>query len=244
MRYYNKLLILAILASTFNGCNSSSTTDETTTQPTTVESKSLEPSGWYMRVIVQATDENDKVYIHNSAGVFGELDESLDGLDKHDIPAKGSAVLQVRFVNDNLDNTQGYYSDYRSYDNNKTKESWDIVVINDDSNVDLSNAPIQLEIEAQKDIYRKANGLYTETPSPDKTKLDNLKIIDLDNQVVYSYNDLKNANLSMDGKKERKFRLILGNIKQDDKVSFETKNILTKSYKIQTPTKGFGLPPE
>jgi len=243
MRYYNKLLILAMIASIFNGCNSSSSTDDTTTQPTTIESKSLEPSGWYMRVTVEATTDDGKVYIHNNAGVFGELDESSDGLDKHDVPAKGTAIIQARFLNNELDSTTEYYSDYRSYDQNTTHKSWDIVIINDDNNIDLSDASIKIDIENIKDIYR-INDIYKEVSSLDTTKRDSLKIIDLDNQTVYAYNELKDAKLSMEGKHQRKFRIILGEIEKDDMNTFKMIEHINKSYKVTSFEKGFGLPPQ
>jgi len=246
MRYYNKLLILAIIVSVFNGCSSSSSTDDKTTQPTTIESKSLEPSGWYMRVIVQATDENGKTYIHNSAGVFGELDESLDTLDKHDIPSQGKAILQVRFINSDFNNSKQYYSDYRKYNNDTYIGTWDIIVINSDKDTNLSNASLVLDIENIKNIYRKENQRYEEVISDDTTLRDSLHIIDIDNQQVYSYDELKNANLDMDNKNLRKFRIVLGKVTQDDMKSFvvkSMKSLYNAKVVIHTSDK-FGLPPQ
>jgi len=252
MKYYNKLLMVATIAGMISGCSTSSTTDSSTneesTTPTqevpTVVNKSLPAVGWYMRVTVEATtDDGNKVYIHNNAGVFGELDESSDGLDKHDVPAKGTAIIQARFVNDELDSTTEYYSDYRSYDQNTTHKSWDIVIINDDNNIDLSDASIKINIENIKDIYR-INDIYKEVSSLDTTKRDSLKIIDLDNQTVYTYNELKDAKLSMEGKHQRKFRIILGEIEKDDMNTFKMIEHINKSYKVTSFEKGFGLPPQ
>jgi len=235
MRYYNKLLILAMLAGLGTGCTPTDN-QESDSQ------KTLPQVGWYMRIVSNATTSQGKVYTHNTAGVFGELDESIDGLDRHDVPAKGSAILQVRLVNDDLDSTQEYYSDYRSYDQNDTKQSWDFMVINNDNSVDLSNASLNLDIQNLKQLY-KSNGRYTEVSANDTKKRDSIKLIDLDNQTVYSYTDLKTANLHMDGKHIRKFRLVLGEVTQDDMQVFVSK-IQIKPYKLQTFTDGFGLPPE
>jgi len=272
MRYYNKLLILAIVMGTLSGCSTSSSTDTSTsttdevilstdtntsaTDDTTTDTndsiqtqkdaKSINPSGWYMRVVAKATDDNDKVYTHNSAGVFGELDESSDSLDRHDIPAKGSAILQVRFINPNLDKDTQYYSDYHSYKQDTTKESWGIVIINDDSNIDLSDAKLNLDIQNLKNIY-KINGKYKEVTSLDTTKRDSLNIVDIDNQKVYTYQELINTDLSMDDKHSREFRVVLGDVTQEDMESWTTTDTqakLVKQFKVVNSTKGFGQPPE
>jgi hypothetical protein len=240
MKYYNKLLILAILAGLSSGCNPTSNKTYTE-QPKT--HKSLPTVGWYMRTTVQAIADNGKTYRHNDAGVFGELDESSDGLDKHDIPTKGNAIIQIRFINNNLDSHQTYYSDYRHYDQNDTKKSWDFIVINDDNHIDLSNASIKLNIQNIKKIYRQPNNKYSESSTTDTTKRDSISIIDLDNQTVYKYANLKNANLNMDGKHIRKFRLVLGKITQNDMQTFKL-NTQMKPYKLQSFADGFGLPPE
>ena len=69
-----------------------------------------------MKTNVSATDPATSiVYSHKTAGVFGELDGSVEGKDRHDIPGFGSAIFQVVFVQTTWGNENGnYFSDYRA----------------------------------------------------------------------------------------------------------------------------------
>jgi len=252
MRYFNKWLMLSVISGIVIGCNSSNiTTTETNNNDndngnsdTQTQQSIQQPVGWYMRVTVQSTDNNGKTYLHNTAGVFGELDESIDGLDKHDVIGAGRAILQVRFVNSDFNNTGQYFSDYRQYNGSiSSQRSWNVVVINSDKSVDLSNAPIKLDIQNLKNIFRE-NNRYKEITSSSSDIRDSLHIIDLDNQTTYSYADLQNANLSMDDKHLRKFRIVLGEVTENDMDTFSTNSIspIYTTNSINSSDK-FGTPP-
>ena len=259
--YKYKILTALISASLLAGCggggttssypgndtnNSTSGDDTNDTQPVTPPKPKL--SGWYLRTVAKATKEG-VVYIHKTAGVFGELEESSDTLDKHDIPALEQATLQVRFINKQLDPDKKYFSDYRHYDASTSetrKLTWSFIVENSNSLIDLSDASLQISVEDLRDIYKPVDNFnYIEKISPNQQKRDKLTLIDLDNNESYSYNDLQNISLNMDGKHIRQFRWVLGDIDNDDFTPIYSNKKL-KSQKIiqksQNQSK-FGVPP-
>jgi len=248
-----KLLGTVLLIGIMVGCDSTSiespdtTTDTVAPVTTEVVTKKVEPSGWYMRTVVSAVSEDGTVYSHNTAGVFGELDESADGLDRHDVPSSGSAIIQVRFINDQFDGGEEYYSDYREYNaSSLKKQTWTFLVVNEIV-VDLSNASLQIGVEALKNVYRKSDNTYYEMTSTDQGKRDSLVLIDLDNNRTYKYDELKNANLSMDGKNTRQFRWVLnGEVETLDTIPLNLSKYQKPFMKriITSSSNKFGLPPE
>ena len=178
-------------------------------------------AGWYMRTRVAATAEDGTVYEHNSAGVFGELLQSRNGKDRHDIPAYGPATLQVVFPHYNWKkgNAGDYWSDYRKY-NKKRKNRrrvWTFLIRNQKS-VDLSNADIQIKLDDAKMIdFRRVKGNvhYTERGTNPKMK-NRFTLVDVDNHQTYSVDELSYANLSMDGKHTRTFRWVRGPVRPRD----------------------------
>ncbi len=253
MKRKARLLGTALLIGIMTGCDSTSvespdtTTDTIAPVTTEVVTKKVEPSGWYMRTVVSAVSEDGTVYSHNTAGVFGELDESTDGLDRHDVPSSGSAIIQVRFINDQFDEGEEYYSDYREYNaSSSKKQTWTFLVVNEIEE-DLSSARLQIGVEALKNVYRKSDNTYYETTSTDQSKRDSLVLIDLDNNRTYKYEELKNADLSMDGKNTRQFRWVLnGEVDTLDTTPVNlTKYQQPFKKKIYTSsTDKFGLPPQ
>jgi len=75
-------------------------------------------------------------------------------------------------------------------------------------------------------------------------------LVDVDNQIVYNYEELKTAQLNMDGLHTRTFRWVLGEVSQEDYAPLITStsfgkqlSLLTKRAKSLSSSK-FGLPPQ
>ncbi|SFV90144.1 hypothetical protein MNB_SV-4-1260 [hydrothermal vent metagenome] len=212
--------------------------------------------GWYMRTVASAT-LNEKRYVHKTAGIFGELNDSKDGKDKHDITAFSKATLYVVFPKVQEDETlKNFFSDYHYYDPNdqynSKRQVWTFQVKNE-RGADLSNASITLRVEGPYKVYRKKEGIgYTEVAVKDNEMLSRLSLIDLDNKKVYTYSELENADLKMDGKKVRTFRWVLGSVLSEHLESFQVQEIASRelierrdslqSVSAKSSSK-FGLPP-
>jgi hypothetical protein len=235
----NNVLIASILTvGLMYGCQSNSAPD------TDIPVSKIKKDGWYARATVTAITPDSKIYKHTTAGVFGELKDSNDAQDRHDIEAMNSGVVQILFVNEDIEADKKYYSDYRELNDTK-KESWTLVVSNI-SGEDISDADIKLDISSIYDVFTQ-NNRYVEKVSDDQSKLQKMTLVDLDNNQTYSIDELKDANLNMDGKKERYFRLVLGDVTESDK----TLPKLTKSLKmskqvtqVSSDADTFGLPPQ
>ena len=218
----------------------------------------LKQVGWYLRTVVKATLSDGRVFEHSTAGVFGELDDSEAGKDRHDIESFGKAILQIRFVNAEIDSQKEYYSDYRKYDGESKKEKWTFLVENEQE-VNLANASLSISIEPMRSIFQEENSSrYIEkVAKSENDKRKDFVLVDVDNQKTYSYAELKNANLSMEGKHTRTFRWVLGSATEDDMKAEKgsRRNIrMKRSYpgeneRVFTPksimgSSKFGMPPE
>jgi hypothetical protein len=176
----------------------------------------VKKAGWYLRTMVSAVDSEGKRYEHKTAGVFGEYDQSSDGLDSHDIPSFGTAVLQVRFVNTNLSTDTAYFSDYRAFEGGERDHVWNFTVANE-TGADLSHADLKIELADKIFVLRKkGRSGFSEMKAKDQSIKERLKLVDVDNNKVYSYDELKNVTLNMDGKHVRSFQWVLGDT--EDKV--------------------------
>lgn len=178
-------------------------------------------AGWYMRTRVSATAPDGTVYRHNSAGVFGELKQSRWKKDSHDIPAFGPAALQIVFPHYNWgeEDSGDYWSDYRHYNKKRAHKRavWTFLIRNQKT-VDLSNASIKIMLDGQHNvdyIKKGKNITYIET-NVDNAKRNDFTLVDVDNHTTYSVDELKNADLSMDGKHTRTFRWVRGRVKERD----------------------------
>jgi len=222
----------------------------------------VQKKGWYLRTVATAKLPDGRTFKHNSAGVFGELDESEAGKDRHDISSYGKAILQVRFVNKKIDNDSEYFSDYRHYDGQNKKEVWTFLVKNEYS-VDLSNAALKIDVEKMRDVFKKVgeSPYIEEIADKNDDKRQQLVLVDVDNQQTYSYDELETANLTMDGKHTRTFRWVLGSVDSSDMQPLSSTEIASASEKRSarslsrkihsdfTPgtaagTSKFGTPPE
>jgi len=244
------LLISSIVAvGLMYGCQSGSTSvdagsDSGENIPVPTVSNKILPDGWYARATVTAITPEGKIYKHTTAGVFGELKDSNDAQDRHDIKAIETGVVEILFVNDDLEPDKKYYSDYREF-NDTQKESWTLVVSNI-SGEDITNADIKLDISSIYDVFTQ-NNRYVEKVSDDQSKLQKMTLIDLDNKQTYSIDELKDANLNMDGKKERYFRLVLGDVSESDKAQPKVAKSLKISKQVtqvSSDADTFGLPPQ
>ena len=175
-------------------------------------------AGWYGKTKVYATQE-DTVYQHTTAGIFGVLKESSDTQDKNDIPGVGTAVLQVVFPQTNWEKEENgdYFSDYQSYGANK--QAWTFQVKNQ-KEVDLSDATLKIELEGIYDvIYAEDNTASPEYLSLLKVNSDKrakLTLLDIDNEQSYSVAELASAQLGMNGKHVRTFKWVMGEVDLND----------------------------
>ena len=84
--------------------------------------------------------------------------------------------------------------------------------------VDLSNAPINIEIEGQQNVdFIKKDGkvTYIETDL-DPEKRERFTLVDVDNHKTYDFDEIEYANLNMDGNHKRTFRLVRGKVRKRD----------------------------
>jgi hypothetical protein len=178
------------------------------------------PAGWYGKTQVSATAADGTVYTHTTAGIFGELLQSEEDKDKHDILGYDTSILQVVFPQTEWGDDNGdYFSNYLNYDEYSVeKRVWTFQIKNQHT-VDLSNAPVTIDLEGVYDVkYKDENGKveYKESTDVNQTLLDTLHLVDVDNQAEYTLDELKTAILSMDGLHTRTFRWVMGTVEQDD----------------------------
>lgn len=249
-----KLSIMALVLLLISGCDSSSATGEGSMES---EPSAKAEAGWYMRTVAKATASDGTEYIHKTAGVMGELKESQDGKDKHDIKAFGSPALSVLFVKKEWDEDNGeYFSDYREYNGNEEREVWTIQVRNNIGSADLTNAPLKLVLEGPYTIYEAEEGRsrYIEELSSDPSKKQRMVLVDVDHQKEYTYEELQSAELGMDGLLIRTFRWVLGPVEPSDytpldastaKVANNSVKSVNKSLVLDTKDTNdkFGIPP-
>ena len=232
-------------------------TEPTEPQPVVNPYKS---AGWYGKTEVSATASDGSVYSHSTAGVFGELLQSNEAKDQHDIPGYGSSIIRVVFPQTEwLDDNGDYFSDYKKYDENSTeKRVWTFQVKNQET-VNLATASITIHLDGVFDVqYKEVNGkvTYKESTEVNQTIVNELHLVDVDTATEYTVDQLKTANLTMEGLHTRTFRWVLGVVEQDDYSplttiksisSFSTEDEVDAfSTKTSTQNTGgkFGLPPQ
>ncbi len=182
------------------------------------------PAGWYAKTVVSATTSEGTVYTHKSAGVFGELLQSSDAKDSHDIPGYGPSTFQVTLIPEfSTETTTGYYSEYKNYDDPESKKIWTFQLENNttvnNTFVDLSNASITIALEGIFDVdYKEENGhvIYKESSLVNEVLKNRLTLIDVDHQASYTLSELKTADLGMDGQHIRTFRWVFGTVESSD----------------------------
>lgn len=208
--------------------------------------------GWYMRTVAKATLSDSTEYIHKTAGIMGELKESLEGKDRHDIEAFGTPALSVVFLQEEGGD---YFSDYRQFTADETRQIWTFQVKNRDT-VDLTHAALQLTLEDSYTVYEveeDGRTTYKEELQKDQSKKNNIILVDVDMQKEYSYEELEKVQLSMEGNVTRTFRWVLrGATTVDDYepisaplVAAQLTKTLSNSIKsAQAYDDKFGLPPQ
>ena len=179
-------------------------------------------AGWYARVKVYATAADGTTYAHTTAGVFGELKESRSAKDRHDIPSYGPAALQVVFPHyDWGEGDSGdYWSDYRKFAGNE--EEGRLVytfLVRNQKDVDLSNASLRIAFDPVKRVEyaNESNGntAYEEKAS-DTDMLKGFTLVDVDTGRTYAMDEIADAQLSMEGKHTRTFRIVKGTPQESD----------------------------
>ena len=179
------------------------------------------PAGWYGKTQVSATAADGTIYSHTTAGIFGELLQSDDDKDKHDILGYDTSILQVVFPQTEWGDDNGdYFSNYLNYDEYSVeKRVWTFQIKNQHT-VDLSNAPITINLEGVYDVKYKEeeNGKveYKESKDVNQTLIGTLHLVDVDNQAEYTIDELNTASLTMNGLHTRTFRWVMGTVEQDD----------------------------
>jgi hypothetical protein len=252
-----KLLITALGLLIMNGCNSGSSPVSESVGDVPVENvpEAKVVSGWYMRTVATATSNDGTEYTHDTAGIMGELKESQDGKDRHDIEAFGAPILSVVFTQEAWEEENGdYFSDYRQFREDGTRQVWTFQVKNSGS-IDLRNAALQLRLEDPYTVYEVAEETrttYKEELSEDKSKKNDIILVDVDMQKEYSYAELETVQLSMEGKKKRTFRWVLGGATtaEDYEPLFapvaasKLAKTINESSSLEATGDKFGLPPQ
>lgn len=177
-------------------------------------------AGWYMRIRASAMTSIGREFHHDSAGVFGELVQSKDKNDRHDIASYGAATFQVVFPHYDWEELSGdYWSDYRPYRVDKAdRRAVYTFQIRNQNTVDLSNASLKLFIdEAQNVNFYKENGQVTYVETNTNAKMfEKFTLVDVDNQRTYAIDELENADFSMEGLHTRTFRMVRGEVRKKD----------------------------
>lgn len=224
-------------------------------------------AGWYGRTTVSATAKDGTVYSHTTAGVFGELKQSIDGKDKHDIPGFTAAILQILFIpNFPGDIETGYFSNYKHFAGAPAdKQSWYFEVkiakmeVTVGKEVDLTGQPFTLSLAQLKRVeYTNVEGRirYREVPMGDDTLKTRLHLLDLDNDCTeHGPDDLAATPFVMEdangtGVHTRRFRWVLGTPDGSDCAAPATRSRSLRSIAPAddfkpAPKRGgkFGLPP-
>lgn len=184
-------------------------------------------AGWYMRVGASATANDGTVYNHTSAGVFGELAQSRNSIDRHDIPAYGATAFQVVFPHTDWGKDSGdYWSDYRTFNPSARYERLVYTFqVKNQNTVDLSNASLQLFVDEAQHVYSIREGgqiKYRETGSGSSSNRDDIRssnmftLVDVDTHRIYSLDELETASLTMNGSHTRTFRMVRGQVHDED----------------------------
>ncbi len=260
MKNINKTVLATtlILSLMMTGCSesdgsSSSSVNNPEPKPVVNPYKS---AGWYGKTQV-SIDVNGKVYNHDTAGVFGELVQSSEGKDLHDIPGYGDATFQVVFPQTGWGDDSGdYFSNYQNYtEGSNDKKVWTFQL----KAALASSFPVTINLDGLFDIkYKDENGKveYKESKEVNKTLLNALHLVDVDNAAEYTVAELATANLTMAGPdgelKTRTFRWVLGSVDTTDYEPLSAPqrsaalNQSTTSEPEETPKKvgKFGLPPQ
>jgi len=258
----NKILLstLTTLALLINGCGSGSESNnmgkknpETLDNPVVVVPDPVEPepvepdpiepepisnpyktAGWYGKTKV-SIDINGKIYSHNTAGVFGQLVQSNEGKDLHDIAGYGDAFFQIVFPQTDWDDDNGdYFSNYQGYEEGSTdKKVWTFQL----KAGGVSSFPIAIALEGVFDVrYKEENEkvTYKESIEVNQTIVDNLYLVDVDKAQVYTVEQLATANLDMNGSAIRTFRWVLGVVEEDDYAPLVELNAISMRMSTRT----------
>ncbi len=239
----------------FTGCGGSN--DGSTAAQTAVGYKT---AGWYGKTQISATTPDDRVYTHNTAGIFGELQGSREAKDSNDVPGYGTALLQVVFPQTTWGEDNGdYFSNYQSFiEGESSKRVWTFQIKNQKT-VDLKEASIKITLDGIYDVtYLEENGhsRYKESTALNPERTNMLTLVDVDNHTSYAPSELKTADLSMDGLHVRTFRWVKGAVEESDyaplaapiakqsaKVSIQDPQSAFKET-VQDASIGFGQPPQ
>jgi hypothetical protein len=172
---------------------------------------------WYVSVRVSVVNPaTGTVHVSDNPAVFGKLEQSEDGRDRHDIKPYGSIVrarAAAGFIHDDWGDDSGQYlSDYRK--SGSQTDTWVMTV--------FSSVPGGV-------VTLKWNGLYELTENTagsgfpflqekrlDSRTLEDLSLIDLDTgEIIPAITDgaLNTYAFTMDGATSRNFRWVLGPIK-------------------------------
>jgi hypothetical protein len=203
------------------------TSSKTTTNKTNTAKKNKSKyAGWHAAIKVKFKKLNTKVYQYKNSTVFGELVNSRNGKDRQDVLSVSSNAIEVVFPQyEWYDNRGDYESDYRH--NRKSKENakkvWTFQ-IRLKKDVNLKNVPFSISLDGIYDInISKDNSkvMYAEVRK-DLEKRDLFNLVDVDNGLMYFYDELKDITFTMGGLKRRTFRWIkngLADKKEYEKVT-------------------------
>ncbi len=177
-------------------------------------------AGWYMRIRALATTSEGTKYAHDSGGVFGELRQSRNRKDRHDIPSYGAATFHVVFPRYYWNEDSGDYdSDYRHYNARRSdrRRVWTFQVKNQKT-ADLSNASLRLFVDdpVRVTYVTKAGNVQYFERAADRSMQSKFTLVDVDNHMTYTLDNLKDTEFSMDGSHVRTFRLVRGQVKAKD----------------------------
>jgi hypothetical protein len=248
----NILLVTAILSLLITGCSDSDGYSSS-------ETASVDPyktAGWFAKTDV-SINVNGTVYSHNTAGVFGELKQSKEGKDLHDISGYGDATFQIVFPQTAWGDDNGdYFSNYKSFaEDTIEKKSWTFQL----KAAHVSSFPISINLDGVYDVaYRDDRGKveYKESTEINQTIVADLHLVDVDNAQAYTIAELKTAGLTMEGPSGgmdiRTFRWVRGSVDTTDYEPLSTpsraagRNTETSFASEPAKTGGgkFGLPPQ
>lgn len=165
--------------------------------------------GWYLRTVIEVSLDG-KTFIHKTGGIFGNLKKAKAKKDDYDVPTFKDAIVNVIFTPKWEEEGVSYLSDYHRYRVNKPyrNQNWAFQVKNYRT-VNLAEGTLKIKLEGPYAVVKSDNGYITAKLKDPELLLSKLKLKDMDNNQLYSYDELSGLELDMNGLNTRNFRWII-----------------------------------
>jgi len=177
-----------------------------------ISKKKSEYSGWHTEIKVEFAGVKNSLTTQQNRAVFGELKQSRNEKDRQDVVNSSSNDIQVIFPQYKWHDNRGeYVSDYHHWRKSKEneKEVWTFQIkIKPHSKFEKAKFKISLDGIYDINSTKEKNKIKLTEASKDLKKVNKFNLVDVDNAVMYFYDELKDVNFSMNKLNVRTFRWI------------------------------------